>query len=191
MKGKLFVLSGPSGVGKGTVRAALLEEYSEIIYSISATTREKRAGEVHGKDYYFISVDDFKSMIENDQLLEWAEYCGNYYGTPSQYVEGMLQQEKDVILEIEIRGASQIKEKFPDGVFIFLAPPSLNELRSRIQKRGTEKDNIISERLQKAKIEMEQMYEYDYVVVNDVIQHAVEKLKAIIISERCKIDNYR
>ncbi len=190
MRGKLFILSGPSGVGKGTVRAALLASYSDILYSISATTRDMREGEVHGRDYFFVKTDEFQEMIRNDNLIEWAEYCGNYYGTPRQYVEEQLQKGYDVILEIEINGAEQIKNKFSEGVFVFLAPPSLNELRSRIHNRGTEDENIISERLKQAQIEMEKMYNYDYVIINDVVEVAAEKLKSVIVAERCKIENY-
>lgn len=203
MKGKLFVLSGPSGVGKGTVRAALLKDYSDIQYSVSATTRVKREGEVHGVDYYYIGREVFQAMIENDELLEWAEYCGNCYGTPRKYVEEKLNTGQDVILEIEIQGAEKVKKRFPDGIFIFLAPPSINELRSRIQKRGTEDESKICERLKTAEVEMEKVFHcenstnmqdvfnYDYVVVNDLVENAVEKLKSIIIAERCKIENYR
>lgn len=189
-RGKLFVLSGPSGVGKGTVRAALLEDYSDINYSISATTRARREGEKDGREYFFTETARFKDMIKNDQLLEWAEYCGNYYGTPREYVEDKLNSGQDIILEIEIQGAEQIKKKFPAGVFVFLAPPSLNELRSRIENRGTEEDCVILKRLETAKVEMEKMSNYDYVIVNDVVEHAAEKLKSIIIAERCKVENY-
>lgn len=190
MKGKLFVLSGPSGVGKGTVRAALLKDYSDIHYSVSATTRTKRDGEVDGQDYFFISREEFQGRLENDQLLEWAEYCGNFYGTPRDYVEDQLNQGYDVILEIEIQGAEQIKRKFPNGVFVFLAPPSISELRTRIQKRGTEDEKKICERLQKAEVELHKMDSYDYVIVNDVVEAAAEKLRSIIIAERCKVENY-
>lgn len=203
MKGKLFVLSGPSGVGKGTVRAALLKDYSDIQYSVSATTRLKREGEVHGVDYYYISREEFDSMIAQDELLEWAEYCGNCYGTPRKYVDEKLNAGFDVILEIEIQGAAKVKERFKDGIFIFLAPPSLSELRSRIEKRGTEDACKISERLKTAEVElgkvfhhehkpnMGDVFNYDYVIVNDVVENAVEKLKSIIIAERCKIENYQ
>lgn len=191
MKGKLFVLSGPSGVGKGTLRAALLKEYQQIEYSVSVTTRKKRQGEIAGQDYFFVSIEEFQRMIENNELIEWAKYCDNYYGTPRKYVEEKLKAGYDVILEIEIQGADQIKQKFPEGIFVFLIPPSLNELRCRIQKRGTEEDYVIDERLQVAKIEMDQMRNYDYVIVNDLIENAVAKLKAIIIAERCKLENYQ
>ena len=189
MKGKLFVLSGPSGVGKGTLRAALLREYDQIDYSVSVTTRKKRQGEIDGQDYFFVSIAEFQHMIETNQLLEWALYCENYYGTPRKYVEEKLENGHDVILEIEIQGAEKIKEKFSEGIFVFLIPPSLNELRWRIQKRGTEADWIIDERLEIAKVEMDKMTNYDYVIVNDLIENAVEKLKAIIIAERCKLEN--
>lgn len=191
MKGKLYVLSGPSGVGKGTVRKALMNDSPDIHYSVSATTRLKRDGEIHGTDYFFVSKENFQDMIKNDELLEWAEYCGNYYGTPLAYVKKIMDQGYDVILEIEIQGAEQVKEKYSDGIFVFLAPPSLNELRSRIHKRGTEDEGKINQRLKTAEVEMNKMYDYNYVIVNDVVENAVEKLKAIIIAERCKIENYR
>ncbi|WP_078554776.1 guanylate kinase [Bacillus alkalicellulosilyticus] len=185
-KGLLIVLSGPAGVGKGTVCGALRNENTEIQYSVSATTREPRAGEVDGVNYFFKSREEFESMIENNQLLEHAEYVGNYYGTPIDYVKQTIEEGTDIILEIEVQGALKVRERFPEGVFIFLMPPSLAELRKRIQGRGTETAEIIDRRMTVAKEEIDMMKKYDYVVENDEVALAVERIKAIVTAEHCK-----
>ncbi|WP_053219719.1 guanylate kinase [Virgibacillus senegalensis] len=187
-KGILFILSGPSGVGKGTVRKALFEKDTELKYSISMTTRGKREGEVDGVDYFYKTRDEFEELINGNRLLEYAEYVGNYYGTPRDYVEETLDSGKDVFLEIEVQGALQVKKNFPQGVFIFLFPPSLQELANRIINRGTETEDIVNNRLTEAKKEIEMMDAYDYVVVNDQIDKAVDKIQSIVKSEHCKRD---
>lgn len=184
--GLLLVLSGPSGVGKGTVCKALRDRMPNLIYSVSATTRSARAGEVEGVNYFFKSKEEFQRMITHDQLLEWAEYVGNFYGTPRQFVEETLASGRDVILEIEVQGALQVKEKFPQGIFLFLAPPDLTELKNRIVGRGTETEESIRSRMQVAKSEIELMDQYDYVVVNDMIDCACEKINAIVTAEHLK-----
>src|SRR5690606_23892531 len=185
-KGILFVLSGPSGVGKGTVRKALFEQTTNLQYSISVTTRKPRPGEVDGVDYFFREKEDVEKMIANGELIEWAEYVNNYYGTPRQYVEDTLGEGKDGFREIEVQGAMQVKENFPEGVFIFLIPPNLEELKNRIINRGTETAELVKNRLLAAKEEIEMMDAYDYVVVNDEVNNAVNKVKAIVMSEHCK-----
>lgn len=184
-KGILFILSGPSGVGKGTVRQRLFELETDLQYSVSATTRNKRPNEIDGKDYFFKTKSEFMKMIEEDKLLEYAQYVNNYYGTPKAYVEEQLEKGNDVFLEIEVQGALQVKENFPDGVFIFLFPPSLEELKNRIINRGTETEALVLNRLKEAKKEIDMMSAYDYVVVNDDVDVAVSKIKAIITSEHC------
>ena len=167
-RGLLIVLSGPSGVGKGTVRKAIFEsDDNDFQYSVSMTTRNKREGEIEGVDYYFRTREEFEALIEAGEMLEYAEYVGNYYGTPLSYVQKTLDQGKDVFLEIEVQGAKQVKEKVPDGVFIFLTPPDLAELRSRITGRGTDSAEVIDERMRVAREEIEMMALYDYAVVND------------------------
>ncbi|TCT26828.1 guanylate kinase [Melghiribacillus thermohalophilus] len=185
-KGILFVLSGPSGVGKGTVRKALFEKATNLQYSISVTTRNPREGEKDGVDYFFKTKEEFQNMIEQNQLLEWAEYVGNYYGTPKEYVQETLDKGKDVFLEIEVQGAMKVKKNFPEGVFIFLIPPSLEELKNRIINRGTETEELVTNRLLAAREEIEMMDAYDYVVVNDEVEKAVEKILSIVQSEHCK-----
>ena len=188
-RGLLIVLSGPSGVGKGTVRAAVFANNQfQYVYSVSATTRAQRPGEVDGKDYYFVSREEFETMIQNEDLLEYAEYVGNYYGTPIQKIEENLAAGHDVFLEIEVQGAMKVKERMPEGIFIFLAPPNLEELESRITGRGTDAAHVIQERMATAKEEIELMQHYDYVVVNDQVQHAVDKINAIIQSEHLKVE---
>ncbi|EJL21620.1 guanylate kinase [Brevibacillus sp. BC25] len=185
-RGLLLVLSGPAGVGKGTVCKALREVMPDLVYSVSATTRQPRPGEVEGVNYFFKSQEEFKQMIEEDALLEWAEYVGNYYGTPRHFVDDMLNEGRDVILEIEVQGALQVKERFPQGTFLFLAPPDLNELENRIVGRGTESQEIIRKRMEVARAEIELMDHYDYVVVNDVIESACDRIQAIITAEHLK-----
>ncbi len=185
-KGILFILSGPSGVGKGTVRKALFEQDPALQYSISVTTRKPREGEQDGVDYFFKTKEAVEKMIQQNELIEYAEYVGNYYGTPKDYVERTLQEGKDVFLEIEVQGAMQVKRNFPEGVFIFLFPPSLEELKNRIIHRGTETEDLVKNRLLEARKEIELMDEYDYVVVNDQVDHAVSKIKSIVVSEHCK-----
>lgn len=185
-KGLLIVLSGPSGVGKGTVCAALRERTKELVYSVSVTTRAPRKGEVDGVNYYFKTREEFEKMIANDELLEWAQYVNNYYGTPRAYVEEQLNKGNNVILEIEVQGAMQVKKKYPQGVFIFLTPPSMEELKNRITSRGTETDEAISNRLKAAQAEIELMEHYDYIVVNDQVEKACERIQAILIAEQCK-----
>ncbi|CAH8769849.1 guanylate kinase [Paenibacillus dendritiformis] len=186
-KGFLIVLSGPSGVGKGTVCKSLLKRLPDLIYSVSATTRQPRLGEVDGVNYFFKSREEFLDMIDNDKLLEHAEYVGNYYGTPRDFVEQTLNEGQDIILEIEVQGALKVKEKFPNGIFIFLLPPSLDELEDRIRGRGTENDTVIDHRMTAAVEEMAMMANYDYAVVNDEIDLACKRIESIIIAEHCKI----
>ncbi|MCM3739102.1 guanylate kinase [Oceanobacillus luteolus] len=184
--GILFVLSGPSGVGKGTVRQRLFEEQTELQYSISMTTRAMRPGEREGVDYFYRSNEEFEQMIANNELLEYAKYVNNYYGTPRAFVEETLAKGKDVFLEIEVQGALQVKNNFPQGVFIFLFPPSLEELKNRIVGRGTETEELVINRLKEARKEIEMMHAYDYVVVNDDVDKAVQRVKSIIQSEHLK-----
>lgn len=187
-RGLLIVLSGPSGVGKGTVRKAIFDsEDNDFQYSISMTTRKKRIGEVEGVDYYFRTREEFEELIASGEMLEYAEYVGNYYGTPLPYVQKTLDEGKDVFLEIEVQGALQVKEKVPDGVFIFLTPPDLAELRSRITGRGTDSIEVIDERMRVAREEIEMMALYDYAVVNDEVPKAVQRIKEIISSEHFRV----
>lgn len=186
-RGLLIVLSGPSGVGKGTVRKELFKQpNTNYEYSISMTTRKPRTGEVDGVDYFFKTREEFEQLIEEGGLLEYAEFVGNYYGTPLAYVNETLDAGRDVFLEIEVQGAAQIREKVPEALFIFLAPPSLSELEKRLIGRGTESEDIIKKRIEAAKEELEMMSLYDYVVENDQIQNACDKINAIIIAEHCR-----
>lgn len=185
-KGILFILSGPSGVGKGTVRKELFDQATHLKYSISMTTRDKRPGEIDGVDYFYKTKEAFEKLIEQNQLLEYAQYVNNYYGTPRNYVEETLAKGHDVFLEIEVQGALQVKKNFPEGVFIFLFPPSLDELKNRIVNRGTESNDLVLNRLREARKEIEMMDAYDYVVVNDQVDLAVSRIQSIIQSEHLK-----
>lgn len=187
-RGILIVLSGPSGVGKGTVCAALRKVAPDIVYSVSATTRSPRQGEVDGVNYFFKTREQFQHLIETDEVLEWAEYVGNFYGTPRRFVEETLRSGHDVILEIEVQGALQVKQKFDEGVFIFLLPPSLDELENRIVTRGTETDEVIRSRMSVAIDEIRLMEHYDYAIVNDHVDTACAKIQAILAAEHCKKD---
>lgn len=186
-RGLLIVLSGPSGVGKGTVRKELFSQPdTNYEYSISMTTRAPREGEVDGTDYFFKSREEFERLIAEGKLLEYAEYVGNYYGTPLDYVNATLDAGRDVFLEIEVQGAAQVREKVKDGLFIFLAPPSLSELEQRLVGRGTESDEVIASRIQTARLELEMMNLYDYVVENDEVQLACDRVNAIVTAEHCR-----
>ena len=184
----LIVLSGPSGVGKGTVRKALFSQPgNDFQYSVSMTTRQPRPGEVNGKDYFFVSKEEFEQHIREGQMLEYAKYVDNYYGTPLKYINDTLDEGKDVFLEIEVNGAMQVRSKCPDGVFIFLTPPDLMELRQRLIHRGTDSMEVINKRIHKAFGEIQMMQNYDYAVVNDQVDNAVTKIKDIIRSERLRV----
>ena len=182
-KGLLVVVSGPSGAGKGTICQALLEK-TPLAYSVSATTRKPRAGEIDGKSYYFLSVEAFEEMIEKDELLEWAKVYDNYYGTPLKKVEEKLAAGEDILLEIDTQGAMKVREKFPEGVYIFILPPSLAELERRIRGRDTETEDVLQKRLAAAIEEIEAGKCYKYVVTNDEVDGAVDSVCAILAAER-------
>lgn len=188
MEGLLIVVSGPSAAGKGTVCRELLNCQPDLVFSVSATTRPPRPGEVDGKNYYFISRDEFERMVAAGEMLEWAEVYGNFYGTPRKAVVEWLEQGRDVLLEIDIQGARQVRRQFPRGVFIFLMPPSLAELERRIRERGTETEEAVRRRLASAAAEIAACREYDYVVVNDRVEDAVAKIRAIITAEKCRVE---
>ena len=187
-KGLLLVVSGASGTGKGTVCKKLLEEIPTLFYSISATTRQPRTGETDGVEYFFISVDEFKNWIAEEKFLEYAEVYGNFYGTPIHKIEERLQRGEDVLLEIDIQGALNVMKKRPDGVYIFLLPPSLEELANRIKGRGSESPETFSRRFNAAKNEIATGEKYQYVVVNDTVDAAVAKIKSIIAAESLKVE---
>lgn len=181
-----MVISGPSGVGKGTLCRALLEEVKDLHISVSMTTRKPRMGEIDGKDYFFVSREEFLERVKRNEFVEWAKVYGHYYGTPWSELKNALESGRDLVLEIDTQGAMQIKKKFKEGVFIFILPPSREELRKRIIKRGTENSNSVKKRLENFDEEFKYIFEYDYVVINDSIPDAVEKIKSIYLAERCR-----
>ncbi len=183
-EGLLLVISGPSGSGKGTICKELLKRNQNINFSISTTTRKPRKGEAHGVNYFFIDEERFKNMVENNEFLEYARVHGNYYGTPREYVVEKLSKGENIILEIDVQGALEIKKTYPEGVFIFILPPSIEELKNRIVKRGTESQDDIDRRLNNAYKEIEFATKYDYAIVNDEVLIAVEKIEAIISAEK-------
>ena len=188
-RGLLIVFSGPSGVGKGTVRQEIFSTPDhKFEYSVSMTTRAQRPGDVDGKDYFFRSREEFEELIRNGQMLEYAEYVGNYYGTPLTYVNETLDKGIDVFLEIEVQGALQVKKKVPDAVFIFLTPPDLNELQERLIGRGTDSEEVIAQRIERAREEIALMSEYDYAIVNDEVPLAAERVKRVIEAEHFRVD---
>lgn len=187
-RGLLLVVSGPSGAGKGTVCKRLVEKRDDVFLSISATTRAPRQGEVDGKHYYFIREEDFQSRIKNGGMLEHAVFCGNYYGTPKQAVDEMLAAGKNVILEIEVQGAMKVRSHYPEGVYIFVLPPSMQELRKRLTERGTEAPEVVEERLGTAAWEFTHIQKYNYILLNDDVEQAVCRLEAIIDAEHCRTE---
>ncbi len=187
-KGLLLVLSGPSGVGKGTVKSAIVKnKVFPFEYSVSMTTRKPRPGEINGKDYYFVTQERFKQAIKQNELLEYNQYVNNFYGTPMTPVEKMLDAGKDVLLEIDVNGAKKVRKQMPDGVFIFLTPPDLHTLHTRLENRGTESEDVIMGRIKQARQEILVMQDYDYAVVNDTVANAVDHIKAIVEAEHVSV----
>ena len=186
--GVLIILSGFAGSGKGTIIRELLAKYDNYALSVSATTRAAREGEVEGVHYFFKTEEQFKDMIAKGELLEYANYVGNYYGTPRAYVKEQLAAGKDVILEIETEGALNIKREYPEAVLVFVMPPSVEEIHNRLKNRGTETDEVIEERVSKAAWEISQAEKYDYVIVNDALEDAVSDFFAVIRGEQLKVD---
>ena len=184
--GKLFIISGPSGVGKSTVLKALFREHPDLYFSVSATTRAPREGEIDGVHYRFIKSEQFLQMVQENEFLEYAEYVGNYYGTSMRVIREKLEQGIDVILEIEIQGAAKVREKMPEAVSLFLVPPSFEELSRRLRNRGTDSEEKIQQRLEAARREVREIEQYDYIVLNDTVDRAVEEILAILTAEGCR-----
>ncbi len=190
-KGLLLVLSGPSGTGKGTVCKVLLNKRRDIFLSISCTTRAPRPGEIDGKSYFFKTHEEFERLIEQNAFLEYADVFSNFYGTPRSFVDAAIEQGKDVLLEIDVQGALKVKKAYPHGVFMFLVPPTMEELENRIRSRGTETAAQIEARLGKASAEMKLMHEYDYRIVNDQVDDVVCRIEAIMTAERLRVFRYQ
>lgn len=189
-RGALVVISGFSGAGKGTLMKALVSKYDNYALSVSATTRSPREGELNGREYFFKTVPEFEQMIEEDALVEHAKYVGNYYGTPKDYVFSNMEAGKDVLLEIEIQGALKIKEKFPEAVLLFIAPPSAGELKKRLISRGTESQEVIDARLKRASEEAEGIEDYDFILINDEVNTCVEEMHSLIQAMHKRIGNH-
>lgn len=187
-RGKLFVVSGPSGAGKGTICKEVLDEEKNMKLSVSMTTRKPREGEENRVHYHFVTRDSFEALIEADGFMEYADVYGNLYGTPKEQVLRWMEEGSDVLLEIDVQGALQIKKSYPEGVFIFILPPSVEELRSRIEGRGSETEEAMNRRLGEAVREISLIGEYDYGVVNEDVGTAVKEVKSIIAAERCRMD---
>lgn len=181
-KGILIVVSGFSGVGKGTLMKQLVHSYDNYALSVSMTTRKPRPGESDGKEYFFVSKESFEKKIEENGLIEYANYCGNYYGTPKEYVEKQLEKGKDVILEIEIQGALKVKKRFPTALLLFVMPPSAQELKRRLEGRGTETSEVIAKRLKRATEEAEGIENYDFIVINDKLEECVKEMHGLILA---------
>lgn len=190
-RGRLIVISGPSGAGKSTVVSRAIAGRDDMCFSTSVTSRKARPGEVDGKDYFFIDRERFLQMVENDELLEHAEYVGNLYGTPRKFVEDKLAAGVSVFLDIEVQGARQVSEKMPEAIKIFLITPTLDELRNRLEKRGTETPESIEGRLRRAREEYAEADFYDYIVINDKVETAAEELHAILLAEQCRFQARR
>jgi len=187
-KGKTFIICGPSGVGKGTVVARLLAEDPNLYFSVSATTRDPRPGEVDGRHYHFLSREQFQKWIDEDAFLEHAEFVGNCYGTPKLYVDEAMEQGRDVLLDIEIQGADQVHDKRPETIRIYIAPPSWEELERRLIGRGTESPEKVRSRLARGKVEFAAAKDFDYFVINETVEQAVAEIRAIICAEHCRPD---
>ena len=185
-RGKTFIICGPSGVGKGTVVARLLASDPTLYFSVSATTRAPRPGEQDGKHYHFLTMEQFEQWIEEDQFLEHAQFVGNHYGTPQLYVDKAMEQGRDVLLDIEIQGAEQVHRKRPEAVRIYVAPPSWAELERRLIGRGTEDMEKVKSRLERGRVEFAAAKDFDYFVINDTVDHAVDEIRAIMLAEHCR-----
>jgi len=186
--GDIFVITAPSGTGKTTLVRLLLSSLPNLVFSISYTTRSPRPNEVHGKDYFFVTKEEFEKMITAGEMIEWAEVYGNYYGTSARFLQETIEKGKDILLDIDIQGAKQVKQRFPQAVLIFLLPPSLEELERRLKKRATDAIEVIQKRLAEARTEIAAAKEFDYIVVNDILEKALEELKAIVLATKAKAE---